>query len=179
MERLLHLRRVAPAALLGLGIAGLAAPGARPPAAERLSVANPAVSHRGSHVFFHGRPFTGTLVALTAAGRVAEERSYRGGLAHGLHRGWWDGSLPRFEYRFERGLLEGEALEWDAGGRLYRSATYHRGHEEGAQKMWNADRILRANYVVRSGRRFGFIGATGCAGGDSARGRTNAVASAR
>ena len=178
MERLLQFRRVVPAALLCLGVAGLVAAHARYPAADRRSARDTAVTRSGSYVLVHGRPFTGTLVALTADGRVAEERSYMGGLAHGLHRGWWDGSLRRFEYRYEHGFLEGQALEWDTGGRMYRSATYHRGHEEGPQKMWNADGTLRANYVVRSGRRFGFIGATGCTGGDSLPGGANAVARA-
>jgi len=176
MERLLLPRRVALAALVCLGVAGLAVARARYHRAQRVSAADPAVIHSGSYVMFRGQPFTGTLVALTADGRVTEERSYRAGLAHGLHRGWWDGSLPRFEYRYERGVLEGEALEWDTRGRIYRSATYHGGHEEGAQKMWNADGTLRANYVVRSGRRFGFIGATGCTGGDSLPVGANAVA---
>jgi hypothetical protein len=37
----------------------------------------------------------------------------------------------------------------------------------GQQRMWWPDGTLRANYVVRDGRRYGLLGAKGCVSVDS------------
>ena len=111
-----------------------------------------------------GAPRVEELVSRYADGALREVRSYRAGREVGVHRGYWPSGAPRFEYEYRDGLMHGRAREWHEGGGQYREARYVRGHEEGAQRMWSADGSLRASYVVRDGRRFGFIGAVGCTG---------------
>jgi antitoxin component YwqK of YwqJK toxin-antitoxin module len=53
-------------------------------------------------------------------------------------------------------------LDWFPDGTLYKQFRYEHGHESGAQRMWYVDGSVRANYVVRDGRRYGLIGAKGC-----------------
>lgn len=38
------------------------------------------------------------------------------------------------------------------------------GQPEGKQKMWFANGQVKSNYVMKNGRRFGFLGAKGCMG---------------
>jgi len=63
--------------------------------------------------------------------------------------------------------MEGVAREWYRCGALYRETNYRAGQEEGLQRMWWPDGTLRANYVVRDGRRFGLLVAKGCIASDS------------
>ena len=42
-------------------------------------------------------------------------------------------------------------------------SVYVDGKEAGAQRMWNEDGTLRANYVIKEGRRFGLLGSKPCA----------------
>jgi len=100
-------------------------------------------------------------------GQPRDERSYRGGLEHGNHRGWWEDGTPRFDATYVRGSREGTMWEWNRAGMLFHLGHYQRGTESGSQQMWNDDGSLRANYVVRDGRRYGYMGAVGCTPSDS------------
>lgn len=97
-------------------------------------------------------------------GAVWYERSYRDGRKHGEHKGWYADGTVHFEYRFEDGLSQGNHREWYPDGLPYREFNYIDGQESGAQRMWHADGTLRANYVIKDGRRFGLIGSKGCVG---------------
>lgn len=97
-------------------------------------------------------------------GAVRYERSYREGRKHGEHTGWYAGGAAHFEYRFKDGLSQGKHREWYPDGLPYREFNYVDGQESGAQRMWHADGTLRANYVIKDGRRFGLIGSKGCVG---------------
>ncbi len=134
----------------------------------------------------HGTPFTGVVTTEADDFRTRKETAYRAGLRHGEstgwyasgsiaflrdyvsgrergeHREWYSDGQIKSEQSFRDGLLEGVAREWFPGGRLYREATYEAGVEEGSQRMWYTDGSLRANYVVRDGRRFGLIGSKAC-----------------
>ena len=99
-----------------------------------------------------------------ADGRLRTERSYVDGREDGLHRGWYSDGSPMFERRYQRGLAQGIQREWFADGKPYTEFTYVDGHESGRQRMWTEYGALRANYVVREGRRFGLMGSTGCEG---------------
>lgn len=110
----------------------------------------------------------GTAVSFFATGALRWERTYASGREEGVHRGWYDDGKPHFWYPYADGLLEGNALEWFPDGSLYRDFNYVRGHEEGSQRMWHEDGTVRANYVVRDGRRYGLMGSKGCAGEDFA-----------
>ena len=105
--------------------------------------------------------------AWYADGRVAEERGWRGAREEGVHKGWWPGGHPRFEYSYRDGRLEGVSREWFASGALWREQRYDAGHEAGLQRMYWEDGRVRASYVVRNGRRYGVLGAKGCVARDS------------
>jgi antitoxin component YwqK of YwqJK toxin-antitoxin module len=97
-------------------------------------------------------------------GALKWERSYVEGREDGLHRGWYADGRVHFEYEYKDGRLEGEAREWFPNGMRYRVFNYSEGRESGTQRMWHEDGTLRANYVVKNGRRYGLIGAKGCVG---------------
>ena len=98
-----------------------------------------------------------------------DERGYENGLEQGAHIGWWENGKPRLESGYSAGRREGRMLERGPSGQLFHLGTYVHGKEQGRQMMWNPDGSLRANYIVRDNRRYGFMGAVGCTGGDSTR----------
>lgn len=106
----------------------------------------------------------GSSVSWYGNGQMNELRVYVDGRKEGQHMGWYADGTLHFDYDFRLGLHEGNALEWYPSGILYRDFNYAAGQESGPQRMWNVDGSLRANYVVRDGRRFGLIGAKGCTG---------------
>lgn len=60
------------------------------------------------------------------------------------------------------GELQGIANEWYRNGQPYKAFHYKMGYENGSQKMWWENGIIRANYVVKQGRRYGLIGLKLC-----------------
>ena len=94
--------------------------------------------------------------------RLCMSDSYISGKKNGVHRGWWTSGSRKFEYTFVDDLNEGVAKEWFEDGTPLRVFNYVNGKEEGGQEMWYADGSIRANYVVRNGRRYGLIGAKPC-----------------
>lgn len=110
----------------------------------------------------------GVADAWYADGRRSYHRVYRQGREDGEHIGWWENGVQRFSYHYRRGLIEGVAREWFRDGTPYREYHYEAGHESGSQRMWWEGGGLRANYVIRNGRRFGLPGIKGCSGLDTA-----------
>ena len=106
----------------------------------------------------------GSSISWHSNAQVNELRTWLEGRKEGQHMGWYADGTLRFDYRYAHGLLEGNALEWYPSGILYRDFNYVAGQESGTQRMWSLDGSLRANYVVREGRRFGLIGSKGCTG---------------
>ena len=99
-----------------------------------------------------------------ANGVRAERREYRRGLEDGVHRGWHENGTPRFLFHYVNGVAEGMQEEWYPDGTRYTRFEYVAGHEEGRQQMWTDAGVLRANYVVEHGRRYGLMGTSGCEG---------------
>lgn len=95
--------------------------------------------------------------------QLMETRWYVQEMKTGIHKGYWEDGKPRFEYAFEKGEHQGPAKEWYQNGQPYREFHYDKGYEEGSQKMWWENGVIRANYVVKNGRRFGLIGLKLCA----------------
>jgi hypothetical protein len=108
----------------------------------------------------------GVVKSRYANGRPRSEGAFVQGQAEGVHRAWWPSGPLRSEQRFEQGRPQGLSRTWYASGVLYQEHRYERGQEAGLQRVWFEDQRLRANYEVRNGRRYGNIGAMGCAGGD-------------
>ncbi|MEI6189129.1 MAG: toxin-antitoxin system YwqK family antitoxin [Chitinophagia bacterium] len=94
--------------------------------------------------------------------KLAEFRNYHLGKKEGKHIGFWENGNPKFEYHFSEGELQGITNEWYENGRPYKVMHYQKGYEAGSQKMWWENGVIRANYVVKQGRRYGLIGLKLC-----------------
>jgi hypothetical protein len=93
---------------------------------------------------------------------LAEERLYVSNKKEGLHKGWWDNGKPKYDYQFYNDELQGEVLEWYSSGQLFKKFHYDAGHEEGSERLWFEDGSVRANYVIKSGKKYGLIGIKLC-----------------
>jgi len=94
--------------------------------------------------------------------QLGEYRTYHAGKKVGKHVGFWEDGQPKFEFNFMDGELEGITNEWYRNGQAYKAFHYKMGYENGSQKMWWENGIIRANYVVKQGRRYGLIGLKLC-----------------
>ncbi|MBD2702495.1 membrane-binding protein [Spirosoma sp. BT702] len=94
--------------------------------------------------------------------KLKEVRQYKNGWQEGKQRGWFESGKPAFTYHFRSDMYEGNRKEWLASGQLVFDGNYHLGQEEGSQRQWFADGSLKMNYVVRSGRTYGFTGVKNC-----------------
>ncbi len=94
--------------------------------------------------------------------QLGEYRTYHSGKKVGKHVGFWEDGQPKFDFNFIAGELHGESNEWYPNGQAYKAFHYKMGYENGSQKMWWENGIIRANYVVRQGRRYGLIGMKLC-----------------
>jgi antitoxin component YwqK of YwqJK toxin-antitoxin module len=104
----------------------------------------------------------GVMRRWHADGRVAALRAYRQGIKIGRHQAWWDNGQPRLDVRFVAGLAHGNHRSWYRHGQPHEQRSYQNGAESGAQRSFAADGRMRANYVVRDGRRYGLLGARLC-----------------
>ncbi len=93
---------------------------------------------------------------------LAEKRNYHFGEKVGRHIGFWENNLPRFDYYFEKNEHQGSFKEWYSNGKPYKYFHYSKGYESGSQKIWWENGIIKANYYVKNGRRFGLIGLKLC-----------------
>jgi antitoxin component YwqK of YwqJK toxin-antitoxin module len=94
--------------------------------------------------------------------QMAEERFYINGKKEGTHRGWWPDGKPKFFFSAVNDENEGEFMEWNSSGLLCKKFHYVNGQEEGSQRLWWDNGTIRANYVIRNGKKYGFIGLKTC-----------------
>lgn len=94
--------------------------------------------------------------------QLKETRSFQHSWQEGEQRGWYESGKRAFIYHFLNDVYEGNLKEWYANGQLSQDKNYHEGRENGLQRMWYADGSLKANYVARNGRNYGFTGVTHC-----------------
>jgi hypothetical protein len=94
--------------------------------------------------------------------QIAEERLYVKGKKEGVHKAWWDNGKPKFVFEVTDDRYCGELEEWYSSGQLAKEFHYVNGQEEGSQRLWWGDGRLRANYVVKKGRKYGSIGVKLC-----------------
>ena len=87
-----------------------------------------------------------------------EIRFYINGKKEGLHQGWWSNGKPRFTFTAYSDEYEGEFKEWANTGLLIKCFHYKKGEEDGSQRLWWGDGTVRANYVIKNGKKYGFIG---------------------
>jgi len=138
-------------------------------------------------VFSGGKPFTGRLYILFQGTKdTAEISSYLDGREHGkwekffqghkrkelryfkngqktgLYQAWWENGKRQLEYSFSEDEYEGTCREWNEKGELSRIMNYRKGYEEGPQKWWYDGGKMKANYIIKDGRRYGLLGTKNC-----------------
>jgi len=91
-------------------------------------------------------------------GQLKEERFFINGKKEALQCGWWPNGKPRFYFTTYNDEYSGEFKEWMENGLLVKFFHYQNGKEEGSQKLWWSDGKIRANYVIKKGRKFGLLG---------------------
>ena len=137
-------------------------------------------------VYFEGKLFSGFLFELNSGGDTMfvgsyfngveegrhakfypdgtreEERFYINGGKDGPQRGWWPDGKSKFLFTCYDNEFEGKFEEWSDSGLLIKQFNYKKGYEEGPQKLWWSNGGVRANYVVKNGRKYGLIGLELC-----------------
>ncbi|TAF66123.1 MAG: toxin-antitoxin system YwqK family antitoxin [Cytophagales bacterium] len=136
---------------------------------------------------WQGQPFTGTLFALYPNQKdTLWTQQYYEGKEHGTWRkfypeqklqeiryfdngkkvntlvGYWANGKKRYEYVFENDEYEGTCRDWNEQGLLIKEMNYHKGHEQGEQKVWYDNGKIRTNYIIKNGRRYGLLGTKNC-----------------
>jgi antitoxin component YwqK of YwqJK toxin-antitoxin module len=94
--------------------------------------------------------------------QLNEERFYVNGKKEGMHRGWWSDGKPKIQFNCYNDEYEGEFIEWYPSGLTGKKFHYVNGKEEGSQRLWWDNGAVRANYVVRNGKKYGLIGLKIC-----------------
>lgn len=94
--------------------------------------------------------------------QLLEERNYAQGKKNGKQVSYWENGNKRFEFTAKSDAYEGALRESTADGKLMHLAHFVNGQEEGEQKMWYDNGKIRANYVIRNGRRYGLLGTKNC-----------------
>ncbi len=92
----------------------------------------------------------------------AEERFFINGKKEAVHRGWWPNGKPKFYFEAYNDEYNGVFKEWYASGNAGKEFHYVNGHEEGSQKLWWENGTVRANYVIRNGKKYGLLGLKTC-----------------
>lgn len=94
--------------------------------------------------------------------QLAEERFYINGRKEAVHQGWWPNGKQKFFFEAYDDEYNGEFREWYASGLLGKDFNYVNGHEEGSQRLWWDNGVVRANYVIRDGKKYGMLGYKTC-----------------
>ena len=94
--------------------------------------------------------------------QIAEERFYINGKKEGVHKGWWPDGKQKFIFELNSNEYNGEFREWYSSGLLSKQFHYVNGQEEGSQRLWWDNGTVRANYVIRNGKKYGLIGLVTC-----------------
>lgn len=104
----------------------------------------------------------GTQKKWYAHKQLMEERFYINGKKEGTHRGWWPDGKPKFYFQLYNNEYNGEFKEWNSSGLLTKQFHYVNGLEEGSERLWWDNGTVRANYVIRNGKKYGLIGLKTC-----------------
>ena len=140
-------------------------------------------------LFYNGKPYSGYVLDKYPNGKLAARNGYVNGKLEGIqekwyengskmevrfytnnrkngkHEGWYDNGQKRFEYIIKEDVPVATHREWYANGQLYTLFNYNsEGQPEGTQRMWYVTGQVKSNYIIKDGRRFGFLGAKGCMG---------------
>ena len=94
--------------------------------------------------------------------QLAEERFYINGKKEGIHQSWWPDGKQKMYFEAYGNEYSGEFKEWYPSGLPGKYFHYVNGQEEGSQKLWWDNGTVRANYVIRNGKKYGLLGLKTC-----------------
>ena len=94
--------------------------------------------------------------------QLQEERFYINGKKEGFHKGWWPNGKEKILFEANGDKYEGEFKEWYSSGLLQKYFHYKNGKEEGSERLWWDNGSVRANYVIREGKKYGLTGLKTC-----------------
>jgi antitoxin component YwqK of YwqJK toxin-antitoxin module len=94
--------------------------------------------------------------------KLKEVRHFNNGQKTGELIAWWENGNKQLQYYFVADEYEGTCKEWSETGFLNKIMNYKKGHEEGAQQWWYDNGKIKANYIIKDGRRFGLLGTKNC-----------------
>lgn len=154
---------------------------------KKLNKENSHLSMMNGLVIENNEPFSGTLYTLfLGTVDTAELASYKDGREHGEwikyypskqlkekryfengqktgeYIAWWPNGEKQLDYFFVADEYQGTCKEWNEDGNLTKIMNYKKGHEEGQQQWWYDNGKIKANYIIKSGRRFGLLGTKNC-----------------
>ncbi|MBK0382337.1 hypothetical protein I5M32_05125 [Pedobacter sp. SD-b] len=95
-------------------------------------------------------------------GTLTESRFFVNGAKEGELKAWWPDGKRKLDYHFQNDEYEGNYKEWNYNGQLILNLNYHKGYEEGVEQMFYDNGNIRANYIIKNGRRFGLLGTKNC-----------------
>lgn len=152
-----------------------------------ISADDPRISYENAGVFYQGKSFSGKVFGVDPqtqdtiniefylngnrhgnwiqyfSGHILKEcRTFDQGKKVGAFIQYFPSGKKQAEYHFQNDEYEGLAREWNESGVMIREMHYVAGHEEGAQKLFYDNGQVRANYVMKDGRRFGLLGTKNC-----------------
>lgn len=94
--------------------------------------------------------------------QLREIRYFRNERKTGDYTAWWENGQKKLECHFGDDEYEGVFREWNRNGLLLKEMHYKAGHEEGEQRMWYENGKIKANYLIKDGRRYGLLGTKNC-----------------
>lgn len=94
--------------------------------------------------------------------QIKEIRYFKNGKKTGSYKTWWENGKKQLEYNFVADEYEGSCKEFNEKGVLMRIMNYKKGQEEGEQKWWYDGGKIKANYIIKDGRRYGLLGTKNC-----------------
>lgn len=111
--------------------------------------------------YFNGK-LSGVLKKWYTVNQLKEERFYFEGKKNGKQIAYWENGNKKFEFTAKDDAYEGELKEWSFDGKLSHLGNFVKGQEEGIQKLWYDTGKIRANYVIKNGKRYGLLGTKNC-----------------
>jgi antitoxin component YwqK of YwqJK toxin-antitoxin module len=94
--------------------------------------------------------------------KIKEKRFFANGQKTGEYIAWWENGQKELQYFFKADEYEGTCKEWNETGFLNKIMNYKKGHEDGSQQWWYDNGKIKANYIIKDGRRFGLLGTKNC-----------------
>jgi antitoxin component YwqK of YwqJK toxin-antitoxin module len=104
----------------------------------------------------------GEWIKFYPSKKIKEKRYFENGQKTGAYIGWWENGNRQLDYFFIADEYDGACREWNEAGMLTKVMNYKKGHEDGHQQWWYDSGKIRANYIIKDGRRYGLLGTKNC-----------------